>query len=710
MQNRTVSSAELGPRSRSKIPWALAALAIVGLVPTMALTVSNGSLDEDPLFIPVAVMMIVGYTVTGALLASRQPMNAVGWLLLVVGVLFLLVGLSDEYMQWVYRDGPSDAPLGPIVGLITSVLWLPMISIVSLLLLLFPTGSVPGPRWRLLPWIIGSTIGLFLLGSVLAPGPLEDTGLEGVVLRNPAGAEPLEPITSLVVTATSAVALLCILPCVSALVVRFVRSRGEERQQVKWLAYVVAATLMLVVVQIVLSIAVGDAFLGSLIEQLLFVGSFALIGVGVPVAMGVAVLRYRLYDLDLVVKKTIVFATLVGVVMLVSLAVLVVVGSIFTDLPREELQTVGLAMFLVGVSVWPLWHFSRWLADRVVYGGRATPYEVLAEFGQRVGETYSGDDVLPRMAQLLGQATGATSAHVWIRVGDSFRRVASAPPDADAPAPWQGAPGSIEPTDRTRGEAEVRDRGEVLGALSVEMAASDPMSPAKDRILRDLAAQTGLLLRNVQLIEELRESRRRIVSAQDDRAKKLERNIHDGAQQQLVALSVKARLARTLTARDPEKAAEMLEQIEVETQAALEDLRDLARGIYPPLLADRGLIDALEAQARKAPLPVAIEADGLHRYSPEVEAGVYFSVLEALQNVAKYADAASVHVRLGTADGDVLFEVVDDGQGFDAADVQLGSGLQGIVDRLSALGGEVSISSQPGVGTTIAGRVPVASG
>jgi signal transduction histidine kinase len=675
----------------------------------MLLTVSNGSLDEDPLFIPVAVMMIVGYTVTGAILASRQPTNAIGWLLLAVGVLFLLVGLSDEYMQWVYRDGPSDAPLGPVVGLITSVLWLPMIAIVSLLLLLFPNGSVPGPRWRFLPLIIGSSIALFLIGSVLAPGPLEDTGLEGVVIDNPAGVEALEAVTSVAVALASVVTLVCILPCVAALVVRFVRSRGEERQQVKWLAYVAAATIVLVILQIASSIAIGDAYAGSLLDQFLFLSSFALIGVGVPVAMGVAVLRYRLYDLDLVVKKTIVFATLVVLVMLASLAVLVVIGSTFTDLTREELQTVGLAMFLVGVSVWPLWRFARWLADRVVYGGRATPYEVLTEFGQRVGETYSADDVLPRMAQLLGEATGASSAHVWIRVGDGFRRVASSPPDADAPAPGGGASGSNDATDRTRGEAEVRDRGEVLGALSVEMPASDPMSPAKDRIVRDLAAQTGLLLRNVQLIEELRESRRRIVSAQDDRAKKLERDIHDGAQQQLVALSVKARLARTLTSRDPGKAAEMLEQIEAETQAALEDLRDLARGIYPPLLADRGLVEALGAQARKASLPVTIEPDGLGRYSPEVEAGLYFCVLEALQNVAKYADAGSVRVRLGAAGGDVLFEVVDDGRGFDTARTKLGTGLQGIADRLSALGGEVSIASQPGRGTTISGRVPTMS-
>jgi signal transduction histidine kinase len=241
------------------------------------------------------------------------------------------------------------------------------------------------------------------------------------------------------------------------------------------------------------------------------------------------------------------------------------------------------------------------------------------------------------------------------------------------------------------------------------MPASDPMSPAKQRIVRDLAAQAGLLLRNVRLIEELRESRRRIVSAQDDRAKRLERNIHDGAQQQLVALTLKARVARGLVERDPAKAGELLAEIEVETQSALEDLRDLARGIYPPLLADRGLVEALGAQVRRSPVPVTIEPDGLGRYGPEVEAGVYFSVLEALQNVAKYAEASSARVRLGGVNGEVRFEVRDDGRGFDPADTRLGTGLQGIVDRVSALGGEVEITSRPGHGTTISGRVPTSA-
>jgi signal transduction histidine kinase len=695
-------------RSSSKIPRAIAAVTIAGLVPTMILTATNGSFDEDPLFIPVAVMMIAGYSVTGAVLASRQPRNAIGWLLLTIGGLFLLTGLSDESMQWLYRNGPTTNPVAPVVGLITSMFWLPMIAIASLLFLLFPTGSVPSPRWRFLPWVIGAAVGVFLVGVLLHPGPLEDTGLEGVEITNPFGVSALEDVTTVAISAASVVVLIGIVPCFVALVVRFVRARGEERQQIRWLASVAAALFVLVLVQIPLTLALGDALERSFLGEALFIVTFALVGIGVPVAMGIAVLRYRLYDLDLVVRKTIVFAVLVVLVMIVSLGVLLLVSSTVTDLTRDEVQAVGIAMFLVGLSVWPLWRFARRIADRVVYGGRATPYEVLAAFGHRVGETYSADDVLPRMAELLGQATGATSAHVWIAVGDGFRPVASWP--ADVPADAIPNPDAIGvDAERAAGMAAVRDRGEVLGALSVDMPASDPMSPAKQRIVGDLAAQAGLLLRNVRLIEELRDSRRRIVSAQDDRAKKLERDIHDGAQQQLVALAVKARLARALTERDPARVGEMLGEIETETQAALEDLRDLARGIYPPLLADRGLVEALGAQARKSPVPVTIEPDGLGRYRPEVEAGVYFSVLEALQNVAKYAEARSVRVMLGADVAEVRFEVTDDGRGFDPSDTKLGTGLQGIVDRVSALGGEVEITSHPGRGTTVAGRVPTSA-
>jgi signal transduction histidine kinase len=215
------------------------------------------------------------------------------------------------------------------------------------------------------------------------------------------------------------------------------------------------------------------------------------------------------------------------------------------------------------------------------------------------------------------------------------------------------------------------------------------------------------VLRNVRLIDDLKESRRRIVATQDERAKRLERNIHDGAQQQLVALAVKLRLAEQLADRDPARAKAMLGDLQTDANDALENLRDLARGVYPPLLADQGLTTALEAQARKAPMPVRIDADGAGRYPAEVEATVYFCALEALQNVAKYADASEATVSLAPRDGTLTFTVADDGRGFELATVAAGSGLQGMRDRVEAIGGSLAIESGAGRGTTVTGRVPI---
>jgi signal transduction histidine kinase len=197
-----------------------------------------------------------------------------------------------------------------------------------------------------------------------------------------------------------------------------------------------------------------------------------------------------------------------------------------------------------------------------------------------------------------------------------------------------------------------------------------------------------------------------LVTAQDGERRRIERNIHDGAQQQLVALAVQARLAEGAAGTDPDRERSLLGQIQQGLQEALEDLRDLARGIYPPLLADQGLVAALGAQARRAPVPVAIEAEEIARYPQEAEAAVYFCVLEALQNVAKYADASSVTVRLDEAPGELRFEVEDDGRGFDPVSTDHGTGLQGMVDRLAVLDGSLQIRSAPGSGTSIVGTLP----
>ncbi len=340
----------------------------------------------------------------------------------------------------------------------------------------------------------------------------------------------------------------------------------------------------------------------------------------------------------------------------------------------------------------------------MVYGERATPYEVLSEFGKRVSDTYGSDDVLPRMARLLRDGTGASSARIWLAVGPGLQLAAAWPAnDVDPPAPaTDGNEVVVLGADVT---APVRRDGQLLGALAITKPAGDPPGPSDVRLIEDLARQAGLVLRNASLIADLRASRRRLVAAQDQERRRLERDLHDGAQQRLVAIGVKLRILGGLTRKDPDRAEGLATELQGEAQEALDELRQLARGIYPPLLADRGLSAALESQARKASVPVSVDADGVGRFPPDLEAAVYFSCLEALQNVAKYAEASRASVRISRDDGTLRFEVADDGVGFDEALVSRGMGLQGIEDRVSALGGSVEVVSALGTGTRVIGAI-----
>jgi signal transduction histidine kinase len=174
-----------------------------------------------------------------------------------------------------------------------------------------------------------------------------------------------------------------------------------------------------------------------------------------------------------------------------------------------------------------------------------------------------------------------------------------------------------------------------------------------------------------------------------------------------VALNVQLGLLAKTVSRDPDTATEMATALQAQATSTLEDLRDLARGIYPPLLADQGLGAALESQARKAPVPTSVHVDGVARYRADVEAAVYFSVLEAMNNVAKYAEANSTEISLSQRNGSLEFTVRDDGRGFDPAVTTHGTGLQGIVDRLDAIGGSLTIETAPDAGVTLSGVVPV---
>jgi signal transduction histidine kinase len=350
-----------------------------------------------------------------------------------------------------------------------------------------------------------------------------------------------------------------------------------------------------------------------------------------------------------------------------------------------------------------------------VYGKRATPYQVLSEFSSQVAGSYAADEVLPRMARVLQEGTGAQVARVWLR-NEGQLRVAATWPSDDAPVlPVMLSDGTLPPLPAVTRAVEVRHQGELLGALTVTKRRGESLTPVEEKLLDDLAHQAGLVLKNVGLtadlqrrLEELRASRQRLVSAQDQERRRLERNLHDGAQQHLVALKVKLGLAELLAAKDPEQTKATLQQLKADTDEALETLRDLARGIYPPLLAEKGLATALESQARKATVPVTLDADGIGRYPQEVEATVYFCVLEALQNVQKYASASHATVRLRETDGALRFDVEDDGRGFDEEQVRKGAGLTNMQDRLDALDGALDVRSAPGDGCRVIGRLPLA--
>jgi signal transduction histidine kinase len=271
--------------------------------------------------------------------------------------------------------------------------------------------------------------------------------------------------------------------------------------------------------------------------------------------------------------------------------------------------------------------------------------------------------------------------------------------------------------------APIAHGGELLGLIvATRPLGADPYDEDEDRVLAELARQVGLALHNIQLdsalqasLDELRrtnqellESRLRIVSAGDDERRRIERNLHDGAQQHLVAMAVKLRMAEELVDDDPPAAVKAIEDLRGALQDTIAELRALAHGIFPPLLASGGLREALPAAAGRSPLLTTVQVDGVGRFPPEVEATVYFCCLEALQNAAKHAgDDAEVAIDVAQRDGRLTFAVRDDGPGFDIEAAEAGHGFVNMRDRLGAMGGQLRVESALGEGTVVRGEIPL---
>jgi signal transduction histidine kinase len=630
--------------------------------------------------VPIQVFAVPGFGLVGAAVAERSR-NLIGRLFLSLAVVGSMTAFTFGYALRALGTAPGSLPFGGIAAAISNAGYPFTYLVFGLTLLLFPDGRLPSPRWKPLALSYMAIAGFTTVASLFVP----KLQLGNYSFVNPIGFRGPTMLVDYdgapaIATVFTILMFVLLLSTAAAPIVRRRAADAETRQQLRWLALVLEVILALSLVAAVLALLHED-----LAVAIVGVGLLFAIAIGIPVAIGIAVLKYRLYDIDLVIRKTVVFGLLAVFITGVYAAIVGMVSLRFGD------SQVGsfLAAIALAVLFAPARDRARKIADRFVYGRRATPYEVLAEFSDRVGGAYAADDVLHRMAQVLEEGTGASGARVLLRVGTERREAASIGEQGEETV------------------VEVTHQGEELGALAVSMPAADPMNPAKLQLVEDLAAQAGLVLRNVKLIEELKASRQRLVAAQDEERRKIERNIHDGAQQQLVALAVQLRLAGSMVGKDPDKERELLVALAERTNEALEDLRDLARGIYPPLLQDKGLPAALETQARKAVVPTTVEADGIGRFDRATESAVYFSCLEAMQNIAKYAEASRAEITLARGEDRLMFTVTDDGRGFDPARDGYGTGLQGIADRLAVLDGRLRVESSPNRGTLLFGEVPV---
>ncbi|HVS04725.1 MAG TPA: histidine kinase [Candidatus Dormibacteraeota bacterium] len=708
---------KLRPTTAAWLAWSLWVLALGLSVSTLVLLVTNRSWWNATAWFALST--------TGAVIASRRSANPIGWLYCAMGFLGALTTFSQQYAIRGLVDHPGSLPGAVYFAWLERwSLWFVFPAGIALVLLLFPTGRPASARWRPLVWVSISCALLMVVGSMFSPGRMGDAlrppsgpGTDFGV-QNPFGIGALGGALDLADIVGRMGAFVLILIAAVGLVIRLVRARGDERQQLKWVGYVGSFIAVGVL---------GSAFLGSggpfgftgnpALQDFSFAVLLAGFVVGLPVATAIAVLKYRLYDIDLVINKSLVYGALAIFITTVYVAIVVGIGRLVGTSGKPNLGLSILATALVAVAFQPVRERIQRVANRLVYGKRATPYEALSQFSDRLASTYSDEQVLPRLAQTIAESTGAVQAVIWAKEGAENTTLAS------WPAPNGSAMTAPSITERSSSDrmVPVQHQGELLGALSIRKARGEAVTPVDEKMLADLASPAGVVLRNLQLTRqlqarlaeisaqttELQASSARIIAAQDSTRRRLERNIHDGAQQHLVAIAVKLRLAATLAKRDPARAARLLDELEGETHQALETLHALARGIYPPILRELGLESAVRAQGARFPLPIDVSATSLTRYPSEVEGAVYFCCLEALQNVVKHAKATRVRIRLEDRGGELAFSVDDDGGGFDPLRVRHGSGLQNIADRLAALGGHLTVIPGREGGTSVQGRVPI---
>jgi signal transduction histidine kinase len=665
--------------AQSWVPWVLAAcgplaLAAAGLgaavngMPAMGWSEFAQNIYPNIVFGAVVPLL-------GALILSRLPRHPIGWLYVGCGVAAAATLPVYGYARLALYDQPGQLPLGVAAAWVSAWLWtLGFIPLVNIGILLFPDGRLPSPRWRPLLVVDVVSVGLAAAATAFAPGPLENHH----VAANPLGI-PLEPRVFDVLGGIAVGLFLAgLVGAAAATVVRWRRATSDERAALSWF---LLAVLLLVA-------AVTMPTVGNVISLV----AIPLL----PVAVAVSILRHNLLGLDVVVRRSLVYVTLTALLLVGYAVVVTALGAVLKG--HADTAAALLAAGLVAIAFAPLRDRLQRSADRLVYGDSGDPYSVLTGVGRRLGDSeISGVDTLAEAAQ-----TVAASLRL------PYARVDVTSPDDAVSAEW-GMPGAEVL------EVPLRYRGEPVGSLTVSpRTPRDPFRPADLRLIDDLARQIGVAAHAMLLSRALQRSRERLVATREEERRRMRRDLHDGLGPALagVALGLDA-VARTAGTK-PDAAAALAEQLKVEVQSSITDVRRLVEELRPPALDQLGLVGAVRRHAerlteRDPGLEVAVAADEVPTLPAAVEVAAYRIASEALTNVSRHAAARSCRVGIGLDPaGNLLVEVEDDGIGIPPHAVG-GVGLAAMRERAVELGGTCDAATGIRGGTRVRARIPVGS-
>ncbi len=634
----------------------------------------------------------LAWYVAGALAYLARPANRAAWFFLVMATLLEIGKGVGAGVSLAAATHPAVAHGWAAVMVVDAAGWAVLAAGIAVFAI-FPDGKYQRPyeRWvvRGLPPAFLPLLLLQLLGS-----PRVGTSQFGWVTLD--AASPiyvgwLGPVGT-VAGAVLGANLLAIVPALALLLLRYRRFGDEQRSQIKWPLYALSVSAIGVLVLTF----VPEPVIPFWVAAVLYVGTQALL----PVGLAMGIVMHRGLDIEDVIRRSVVYGALWAVIA----AVYVVVAAAFGIAVGQRVPlTLAVLLTIIATLLFqPARRRLERLADRLVFGPRLSGYELISQLGVRLQSTVAAEDVAGSVAAAVQAGLGAS----WVRV------------TLNRPEPTPIALAGVAATGTASAEltAPLVHGDSMVGVIECGPKVEGPYEAADQELLNTLGRQAALAIRNSQLsaelsthLEELAASRARLVQAEEVGRRRLERDLHDGVQQELVGVLARLGLARNQLRRDRDLAETTLREAQVDAQRALESLQDLARGIHPAILTDRGLVEAVQERATRMTVSVEVHTDGLGqgaRFPLELEGAAYFFVSEGLANVLKYAFASRVHVRFHSEPGQLVVEVADDGRGFEPAGVKK-SGLRGLEDRISALGGRVEVVSRPGQGTELRAYLPV---